>query len=85
MADHRVTVLERFVRDELLPDPAVPLTPETRLLSEGLIDSLGAVRLAAFVEETFAVRFDDSEIRAGEVETIADVLRVVDERRAERA
>jgi len=78
-------VLERFVRDELLPDAAVPLTPETRLLSDGLIDSLGAVRLATFVEETFGVRFDDSEIRAGELETIADIVRVVDERRAERA
>jgi acyl carrier protein len=81
MADARVAQLERFLREELLPDPQVPLAPDTRLLSEGLIDSLGAVRLAGFVEETFGVRFDDSEIRGGELETIAGILAVVDERR----
>jgi acyl carrier protein len=81
MTDPRAAVLERFVREELLLDPEVTLTPRTRLLSEGLVDSLGAVRLAAFIEETFRVRFDDSDIRAGEVETIADILAVVDARR----
>jgi len=62
MTDPRAALLERFVREELLPDPTVPLTPGTRLLSDGLLDSLGAVRLAAFVEESFGVRFDDSDI-----------------------
>ncbi len=81
MADPRAAALERFIREELLLDPMVQLTRDTRLLSDGLIDSLGAVRLAAFVEETFGVRFDDSEIRGGELETIADILSVVDDRR----
>ena len=81
MADARVAVLERFIREELLPEPTMPLAPDTRLLSEGLIDSLGAVRLAAFVEETFGVRFDDNELRAGDLETIAGILAVVDSRR----
>jgi acyl carrier protein len=85
MADPRVTLLERFVREELLADATLPVTPHTRLLSDGLIDSLGAVRLAAFVEETFGVRFDDSEIRGGELETIAGILDVVDQRRTEKA
>jgi acyl carrier protein len=81
MSDPRAELLERFIRRELLLDPALPLTPDTRLLSDGLIDSLGAVRLAAFVEESFGVRFDDSEIRGGELETIAGILSVVDARR----
>jgi len=85
MADPRLTLLERFVREELLADTTLPLTPHTPLLSDGLIDSLGAVRLAAFVEETFGVRFDDSEIRGGELETIAGILDVVDQRRTEKA
>lgn len=81
MTDPRPALLERFVREEILLDPTVTLSPTTRLLSDGLIDSLGAVRLAAFVEERFGVRFDDSEIRGGELETIADILAVVDSRR----
>jgi acyl carrier protein len=81
MADPRIARLERFIRDELLVERSAALGPESRLLSEGLIDSLGAVRLAAFVEETFGVRFEDSELRPGELETIAGILAVVDARR----
>ena len=81
MADPRIARLERFVHDELLVDRSVAVRPDTRLLSEGLIDSLGAVRLAAFVEETFGVRFEDSELRPGELETIAEILAAVDARR----
>jgi acyl carrier protein len=81
MADARAALLERFIRDELLVDRSLALQPESRLLSEGLIDSLGAVRLAAFIEETFDVRFEDSELRAGELETIADILAAIDARR----
>jgi acyl carrier protein len=81
MADPRAALLERFIRDDLLVDRAVTLGPQSRLLSEGLIDSLGAVRLAAFIEERFEVRFEDSELRAGELETIDDILRAVDARR----
>jgi len=80
MADPRIARLERFIRDELLVDRSVALGPGSRLLSEGLIDSLGAVRLAAFVEETFGIRFEDSELRPGELETIAEILAAVDAR-----
>jgi acyl carrier protein len=81
MADPRAALLESFIRDELLVDHHVQVRADSRLLSEGLIDSLGAVRLAALVEETFGVRFDDSELRPGELETIDDILAAVDARR----
>ncbi len=84
MGDPRAALFalfERFVRDELLVDGSATVGPRTRLLSEGLVDSLGAVRLAAFIEEKFGVRFEDSELRAGELETIDDILHAIDARR----
>jgi len=81
MHDARIAVLERFIRENVLVDRTVSMNANTRLLSEGLMDSVGAVRLAAFVEESFGVRFDDSELRAGEIETIADILAAVEGRR----
>jgi acyl carrier protein len=43
-----------FVKGELL-GPGVPLSLDEDLLSGDLIDSLGALRLAAFVEEEFQI------------------------------
>jgi len=81
MADPRAALLEQFIRDELTADRTAAVGSQSRLLSEGLIDSLGAVRLAAFIEEKFGVRFEDSELRAGELETITDILHAIDMRR----
>jgi acyl carrier protein len=81
MADDRARELAQFVRTNLLAGAQDHVTPETRLLSEGLVDSMGLVLLAAFIEERFGVRIEDADLRAGELETIADILALVDRRR----
>lgn len=81
MADDRARVLADFIRTNLLADKGRPLTAATPLLSEGLLDSMGLVLLAAFVEERFRVRIEDGDLRAGALETIGDVLALVDSRR----
>ncbi|HZR82443.1 MAG TPA: acyl carrier protein [Candidatus Binatia bacterium] len=80
MSEDRAAVLERYIRSNLLVDPSRPLAPDTPLISEGLVDSMGLVMLAAFVEERFGVRIDDADMRAGSLETIRDILAFVDSR-----
>jgi acyl carrier protein len=80
MNDHRVSLLVDFIGRNLLAESAT-IDARTRLLSDGLIDSMGVTMLAAFIEEEFDVRFEDSDMRAGQLETIADILAVVDSRR----
>ena len=46
--------LEKFVLDELLEDLDA-LDPHENLLVDGMIDSLGMVRLVAFIEEELNV------------------------------
>jgi len=75
-----VAIIGEFVRSRLLADGAQPLTPETRLLTEGLIDSLGVTVLTAFLEERFDVYLDGSEIRAGGTETIREIAALVERR-----
>jgi acyl carrier protein len=82
MTDERARALVEFVRTNLLAGADGPLTPETRLLTEGLLDSMGLVLLAGFVEERFGVRVEDADLRAGELETITDILALVDRRRS---
>lgn len=81
MADARTAALLDFVRSKLLVDASRPVTADTPLISERLVDSMGLVLLAAFVEDQFGVRVDDADLRAGEVETVAGLLQLVDRRR----
>lgn len=80
MSDDRTAVLETYIRANLLVDPARPLAPDTPLISEGLVDSMGLVMLAAFVEERFGVRIDDADMRAGSLETIREIVAFVETR-----
>ena len=81
MADERLQILADFLRSSWLVDPSCQLTPDTHLLTETLIDSMGMVMLIAFVEERFGVRVQDADLRGGKVDTIADILALVDRRR----
>ena len=81
MSDPRAAVLLDFIRTKLLLDDGRALTSETKLVSGQLVDSMGLVLLAAFVEEQFGVRVDDADLRTGELDTVADILALVDRRR----
>ena len=74
MDDPRAPLLLDFVRRYCAAGLDAPVTLDTPLLSEGLIDSMGLTLLAAFVEEQFGVPFDGTELRVGRHETIRDLL-----------
>ena len=80
MASERARVLVEFVRTNLLGGADVPVTPETSL-TDGLLDSMGVVLLAAFVEERFGVRVEDADLRTGALGTVADIVALVERRR----
>lgn len=80
--DERAAVLIDYVRSNLLVDPARPLDEDTPLISEGLVDSMGLVMLAAFVEERFGARIEDADLRAGALESVRGILSLIDSPRA---
>ena len=47
-------VLHEFLRSELLADESVGL--DDNLLADGVVDSIGVMRLVAFVDERFGCR-----------------------------
>ena len=44
------------------PIGAIAVTPDTDIVGEGLVDSLGIFKLVAFVEETFNVTIEPNEV-----------------------
>jgi len=53
-------------------DPAT-LTDSTSLLESGVIDSTGVLEIIAFIEETFRVTVEDSEILPENLDSISRI------------
>jgi acyl carrier protein len=62
--------LEKFIVDELLLGQRTKIDPEESLTSTGVIDSLSLLRLISFIEETFNVEVEDTELSPDNFETL---------------
>lgn len=74
-----------FVRTELVDDPEVELGPDVELLLEGIVDSVGAVRLVTFIEQQWGVAVPAQDVTIENFGTIADITRYVTATRATTA
>jgi len=70
-----------FLATEVLDVGTEDLAADTPLLS-GLLDSFGLTSLLAFLEETYDVAIDNTEVVDENFGTIHDVARLVQEKRA---
>jgi acyl carrier protein len=73
--------IRTYIKQEIVLDADAKVADDTPLL-EGIIDSLALLQLVAFLEEEFDTEIDDSEIRAENFQTVADVERLISERLA---
>ncbi|TCO60584.1 phosphopantetheine-binding protein [Actinocrispum wychmicini] len=63
--------IKRFVLDEFLPDVGEQdLTDDYDLVTGGVIDSLGLLKLIAWIEERFELPVDDVELDPESFRTI---------------
>jgi acyl carrier protein len=51
-----------FAQDGTDRADAIAVAPDTDIIGEGLVDSLGIFKLIAFVEEAFAVTIEPEEV-----------------------
>lgn len=69
----RTYVLEHILQGE----DAENLTDKTRLVSDGILDSLASLKLVAYLEETFGVKIEAHEVDVDHLDSfdrIADLL-----------
>ena len=64
------TTLSQFVAAQILKQPSRRISGTEALISGGLIDSFHLVDLALFVEDTFGVHIDDTELNADTFDTL---------------
>ncbi len=75
MTQEIIEQLNRQITSEILKQPGRVLDPNQPLLTSGMVDSFSLVDLALFVEDTFNVHIDDSELNA---ETFDTLLQLAD-------
>lgn len=69
--------LSGFIAADILKQPKRQIRPDEPLISSGLIDSFSLVDLSLFVENTFGVRIDDTELNADTFDTLEDLVRLI--------
>jgi len=69
--------IRRFLRDEVGVDDHQPLADEA-LITSGLVDSAGLVRLAALLERETGLIIPDRDLTAEHFDSIAKILTYID-------
>lgn len=75
-----VDELERFIAEKLLRMPERRLTENELLLSSGVVDSLHLMDLALYVEDTYGVTIQDTELNAQVFDSLAQLAALIQSR-----
>ncbi len=74
--------LGQYIAAKILKQPKRVLRGDEALISSGLIDSFSLVDLALYVEDTFGVHLDDSELNASTFDTLDQLDSLIQQRQA---
>ena len=73
--------LSTFISTNILKQPNRTITPDESLISSGLIDSFSLMDIALFVEDTFGVRIEDTELNADTFDNLTQLASLVESRK----
>jgi len=73
--------LGTFLAEKILKQPDRKIAADEPLLSSGLIDSFSLMDVALFVEDTFDVRIEDTELNAETFDNLTQLAALIDSRK----
>ena len=74
--------IEKYIATQILKQPNRKIAADEPLISSGLIDSFSLMDLALFVEDTFGVRIEDTELNANTFDNLTQLTSLVESRKA---
>lgn len=77
-----IAKLEQFIAARILKQPNRRIGVDEALISSGLVDSFSLMDIALFVEDTFGVRIEDTELNAQTFDTLNQLSALIDSRKA---
>lgn len=81
MTETTISTLETYIATQVLKQPGRRIAADESLLSSGLIDSFSLMDLALFVEDTFGVRIEDTELNANTFDNLTQLADLVESRK----
>jgi acyl carrier protein len=80
--DEIAAVVHRFIMRDFLPgEDASELTPETPLITGGILDSISTLKLVTFLEDHFRITIEACEGNVDNLDTIGQIAAFVLEKR----
>lgn len=73
--------IAKFIAEKILKQPNKEIKPDEALISSGLIDSFSLMDLALFVEDTFGVKIEDTELNADTFDSLNQLASLISSRK----
>jgi acyl carrier protein len=73
--------IAKFIAEKILKQPNKAIAADEALISSGLIDSFSLMDLALFVEDTFGVRIEDTELNAETFDNLEQLAALISSRK----
>jgi len=81
MTTEITTSIAKFIAEKILKQPNKEIKPDEALISSGLIDSFSLMDLALFVEDTFGVKIEDTELNAETFDSLNQLADLISSRK----
>jgi len=81
MTDSTIATIEQYIATQILKQPGRKILAEEPLISSGLIDSFSLMDLALFIEDTFGVRIEDTELNANTFDNLTQLVALISSRK----
>ncbi len=82
MTTDTISTLSKHIAEMILKQPNRVITADESIISSGLVDSFSLVDLALYVEDTFGVRIDDSELNASTFDSLSQLASLIESRKS---
>ncbi len=77
-----ISKIETYIASRILKQSKRKIRADEPLISSGLINSFSLVDLALFIEDTFGVRIDDTELNAQTFDTLDQLANLIQSRQS---
>jgi len=75
------TPIAKFIAEKILKQPNKEIKSDEALISSGLIDSFSLMDLALFLEDTFGVKIEDTELNADTFDSLNQLVGLIESRK----
>jgi acyl carrier protein len=82
MTTEITSTLAKHIAEKIIKQPNRVIANDESIISSGLIDSFSLMDLALYVEDTFGVRIDDTELNAATFDSLNQLASLIESRRA---